>query len=554
VGSGTRPTVGGLGARGGRGFGARTAGRRRAKAKPQPTWDLWWNLNKWEYLHINEILKRHAAASQNADTNLGGTEGGAVAGGALPREFVGREVIPSLKRAVTDRYATNRFAAIVALGKTGDPQAIAPLVSALKDGNVEVRQAAALALGLLGQQVVVPYLVEIMTDSPRGRRLVGRDKVDAGMRRSAAFALGLARDPKAIDPLTKMASSDDTVLATFAMSGLGALGETSSIPFLCRTLADTRGNAVARAAAAIALGKIGDRGPIILRVLKGGLQDRRAPVVRASATALASLARPEDATIIGALIKTVEHHSDAESRALALMTLAQVGGPRAFDVAESCLNKRGLLAGYAPLAVALASKKAEKGLVRARSVLRRHARRSRDSEVRRASWLALGLLGSRGDAELLMEVASTAKVPDERAAAVHALGLIGDPACVPLLRDLLAPEVHGAVRGEAALALALVGRRHEASERLVGVMADARDDFLRASCALALGLLGDRSSISGLRELSVGVSVDGNTRAFASGALGLLAEPDDLPVLYRYRANNLFWFDVPELRRMLMLL
>lgn len=515
---------------------------------------MWWNLNKWEYLHINEILKRHAAASRNADTNLGGVEGAGPAGGPLSRDIVGSEVIPSLKRALTDRYARNRFASIIALGKTGAPEAIAPLVTGLKDGNAEVRQSAALALGLLGQKVVVPYLVEIMADSPSGRRLVGRDQVDVGTRRSAAFALGLTRDPKALEPLLDAAASDDELLATFAMSGLGALGEHASVPFLCRVLADPEKGATVRAAAAVALGKIGDRGPVVLRVLRTGLTDRKASVVRAASTALASLARAEDVTILNALARTVEHHADAEARCLALMAMAQIGGPQAFEVAQASLKKRGLMAGYAPLAVALASKRIDEGATRARSILRRHGRRARDVEIRRASWMALGLIGSRGDVDALMDVAGKAKDPDERAAAVHALGLIGDPACASLLVELLEPDVHAAIRGEAALALGLVGKRAEASDRLVGVMANARDDYLRASCALALGLLGDRSSIEGLRGLAVGVQVDGNTRAFASGALGLLSEQEDLPALYRYRSNNLFWFDVPQLRRLLMLL
>jgi hypothetical protein len=72
-------------------------------------------------------------------------------------------------------------------------------------------------------------------------------------------------------------------------------------------------------------------------------------------------------------------------------------------------------------------------------------------------------------------------------------------------------------------------------------------------CALGLGLLGQGEVLTSLQGLATENS-NGNTRAFASGILGLLSDPQDLPVFYRFRSNNLFYFEVPELREIMLLL
>ena len=522
--------------------------------RSQATWDLWWNLNRWEFLHRNEILKRHANVSRSADNDLGGVVGDVPPGGALSRDEVDVDVVPVLRHALHDSDARHREAAVIALGKTGSAVAIAPLRKALVDPNATVRQAAAVALGLLRQPQAVSYLVEMARDSTAGRALVGGSTVSSSMRRHAAFALGLSRDLSALTPLLDLIDNDDDRrLPVFAVAAVGILGQPGAVPHLCRIVSDRSRAAELRASACIALSKIGDRGPIVLRVLQAALDDRADAVVRAAATALGSVAKPTDATLLGALHEVARKHRDQPTRALALMALAQVGNEQMFGQVSAFLNQKGLLGGYAPLAVAYAGRSCGK-VTEALSLLRRHARRSKDAEIRRACWVALGILGARSQVGSLMDVAKKARNPLERAAAAAGLGLLGDPRAAALLEGLTSPETHGALRGEAALALGLVAPRRAATERLVGVLQEAHDDFLRAHCAIGLGLLGSGEAIAPLRELATGPGVQGGTRAFASGALGLLAEPDDLPILYRHRANNLLYIDMPEMRRLMLLL
>ena len=53
---------------------------------------------------------------------------------------------------------------IDALGSTGSPQAIAPLLEQLKDGRIEVRGAALEALGRIGDRDVVPQIKPFLSD------------------------------------------------------------------------------------------------------------------------------------------------------------------------------------------------------------------------------------------------------------------------------------------------------------------------------------------------------------------------------------------------------
>ncbi|MGC8880568.1 MAG: HEAT repeat domain-containing protein, partial [Anaerolineae bacterium] len=71
-----------------------------------------------------------------------------------------------------------RQAAARALGKIGDAAAVPALIEALRDEDEDVRQAAAEALGKIGDAAAVPALIEALRDE------------DMWVRRAAAEALG----------------------------------------------------------------------------------------------------------------------------------------------------------------------------------------------------------------------------------------------------------------------------------------------------------------------------------------------------------------------------
>ena len=74
----------------------------------------------------------------------------------------------------------------------------------------------------------------------------------------------------------------------------------------------------------------------------------------------------------------------------------------------------------------------------------------------------------------------------------------------------------------------------------------------KSRLAQAAALMGSKGGHAGRGKAKRRGNAD--NRAFASGTLGLLADREDLPVLYGFRADNVFWVGLPALRRVLSLL
>ena len=167
-----------------------------------------------------------------------------------------KAAVPPLLDALKGEYYTVRARAALALGRIGDRQAINPIMDLLKDPEadvriaaclglgffkdpstfdeianvllddmkIEVRQAAAKALGNTGHPDAIPYLMEALRDSywwyeresaagdllnaieRMGSRAVDpliealKDK-EGAVRKFAAVLLGRIKDPRAIEPL-----------------------------------------------------------------------------------------------------------------------------------------------------------------------------------------------------------------------------------------------------------------------------------------------------------------------------------------------------------------
>lgn len=134
------------------------------------------------------------------------------------------------------------------LGQAGDPRAIEPLIDTLQDEHIGVRGAAANALGMLGDSLVIPYLKPLLKQSnPQLTVWVafaltrlgedhfsmiteGLSNTDVDVRRSAILALRQLGDPRAIAPLLAMCDDEsrrfeaDSTVAEAARQTLTSLG------------------------------------------------------------------------------------------------------------------------------------------------------------------------------------------------------------------------------------------------------------------------------------------------------------------------------------------
>jgi HEAT repeat protein len=173
-----------------------------------------------------------------------------------------RSAVPALLEALKGEYFTVRSRAALALGKIGDPRAIQPVLQLLKDPEdevriaachvlgffkdpsrfdditnvllddpkIEVRQAAAKALGNTGHPAALPYLMEALHDSYWWYER----EYAAGDLLSAIEKMGTA----AVDPLLEALQDKEGTVRKFAAILLGRLGEPRAIEPLSMALYD----------------------------------------------------------------------------------------------------------------------------------------------------------------------------------------------------------------------------------------------------------------------------------------------------------------------------
>ncbi len=104
--------------------------------------------------------------------------------------------------------------------------AVPALMAALKDGDVEVRRAAAQSLSNLDDPRAIPAFIEALRDS------------DAEVRASAANALGQFEDKRALPPLMAALKDSDKEVRRAAMSSLGSQSADVPVEMVVAALGD----------------------------------------------------------------------------------------------------------------------------------------------------------------------------------------------------------------------------------------------------------------------------------------------------------------------------
>jgi HEAT repeat protein len=118
--------------------------------------------------------------------------------------------------AVSGTGTANRLRAVVALGKSGDPRAVRPLVDLLGDTDTEIRLSATTALGNLKSGRPVDELIGRLRDRSEERVI----------REQAARALTSIRSTGALRGLREFVAdeTEDPVLRTYSGNLLKDIG------------------------------------------------------------------------------------------------------------------------------------------------------------------------------------------------------------------------------------------------------------------------------------------------------------------------------------------
>ena len=233
-----------------------------------------------------------------------------------------RAAIPALLDAVQGEYFTVRSRAALALGKIGDAKAIRPLLNLLRDKEDEVRIAACLALGLFREPSTFDDITNVLLDDP---------KIE--VRQAAARALGNTQHPAALPYL--MEALHDSFWWYEREHGVGDLllaiekmGAPAVEPLIA-ALQDKEGTV--RKFAAILLGKLGD--PRAIEHLGMSLYDMHHEVGKASAESLAKFGGSSIQILTEAL-----SHPEMWIRMHAIIGLSRIHDARVAPLLVQMLN------------------------------------------------------------------------------------------------------------------------------------------------------------------------------------------------------------------------
>ncbi len=362
-----------------------------------------------------------------------------------------RKAVPALLKALRDGIGEEKPAVIEALGIIGHEGAVDALVSALKKqsrksgspgvssgaADAAVCMSIAQALARIGSASLLPLLTLL-------------DSGDKDVRRSAAHALGLLKDARALDPLVEKLQDARSEVRQEAARALGDLGDRRALQPLIKTLAGR--DPEARRAAAEALGAIGAEEAV--DPLAAAARDANEPLQLAAIEALRRIGGLRAGGKIRAVLETARKTvREAAAAALAAMKF-EPAGPE--DRAAAAVLRGDFEAALA------------EGPASAQALI--SALGSRDSGFRVKAVRALqALCPESGLQPLLVALDDFDRAVQE--AASEALAAFG-AAAIPGLTKSLASE-HLSVRGLAARALGRVGEPRAAGP-LVESLSDLR--------------------------------------------------------------------------------
>lgn len=233
-----------------------------------------------------------------------------------------RSAVPALIEALRGEYFTVRSRGALALAKIGDPKAIQFLLPLLKDKEDEVRGAACLALGDFRDPNTFDDITNVLLDDPI-----------IEVRQAAARALGNTQHPAAVPYLMEALHDsfwwyEREYAAADLLLAIEKMGAIAVEP-LIEALQDKEGTV--RKFAAILLGKLRD--PRAVEPLGMTLYDMHHEVGKVSAEALAQFGAPAVEILIEAL-----SHPEMWIRIHAVEALSRIRDRRVTPVLLEMLN------------------------------------------------------------------------------------------------------------------------------------------------------------------------------------------------------------------------
>jgi len=552
------PTTGGM-KRGGGGYSTRP--NKSSGAYEQ--WEFWWEANDEIFMELRARLASRPVTSAALGMGLHGPDPKSLT--ARLRNEERADIRAALLAALKEDDADVVDSAAIALARMTQAddagEVIAALTRTLGHREKSAREAATLALGIVGSSDSIAVLRELLLDTPEGRRATGHEAgVESLVRSFAAASLGLIGDPAAVDDLRRIVVDDalraDRDAKATAVRALGLVrgAHERIVPLLHQLLDDPGLDRLVRAQAPVALAQLSEqksggaaaRAALPALVEKLGSDKTDLDLLRSCAVALGRIATLDDGEALDALRHAAAKANDEQTRHFAVMALAEIGrrdpDPAAHADQQLALQKqfvRELLQpkpitatpyGALALAVWARNPRIDRALLAdAQEKLHDALLELNNPSFKAAVAVALGVADAKEAREDLLALFQDEKNQVLKSYVAVGLGLMGAREAGEEMRAALPQKgLDSTLRLQMARALGLLGDR-QAVPALCENLQTAETFLEVGSTAQALGLIGDRDAVKPLLALLGDTKQAGLRRGFAAVGLGLLAEKSDLP-------------------------
>lgn len=538
-------------------------------------WETWWEFNKDPYLRLREAVHDAGLITDEDEFFMGG--GRREAGDLAPTEVQLLErVLPTLQRLLKesgDRDITT--AALVAMAKLGrnnpETDMVAELAARLSRGNQEIRETAAVSLGISASREALPLLRSLALDEGEGRRLVGQGRVSERTRAFAIYGLGLlaAAGPDievklvvqdTLGTVLQQGIGDSRNVIVACINAMGLLRLDPEVAEQKRLLWETvdslqqfyrkdvgRGDELVQAHALTAMARLLGRGntPLHRRikqmmVAEFAVKERSNTIYQSAALGLGRMLLAGDRIDeehCAEIYEYAEEGKDELARNFCLIALGETGGEENRErlLEKHATGNKAIVRPWAAIALGihayhhrLRSGKVDEGIGRA---LLTSLRKIKNPRTRSAHAVALGLSGYREASKEMLKMLDRYEKQDRLAGYLCiGLALMGEQRAVQPISELVRRSVRRPeLLTQAAVALAKMGDK-DAVIILEELFLDGTPSLARlSSLAMAFRFVGDRRAVDSLCETVFDQQLPDLSRAFLVAALGGVVDKDMLP-------------------------